>query len=216
MVTRLQPITILAMSVLGLAISSPALAQDRPRVSVMATGGVSAVDGAGSTYGGELSLRLTRMFDVTIGAARLSDITADDFSAAASRIATLAGATAEAHAAADVFEGGVRLRLPIWSAVQPYAAIGGGRTRITTETTFFKAGVETKPGALGIALGPELNSEVTKGVAFVGAGIDVSAGRHIAIDAGVRYSGIVSERDESPRYHVFPVLRFQVGIGVRF
>jgi len=217
MVTRRSYVTLLTIGVFVLLLPVSARAQaDTPRASVTATGGVSVVDGAGGTYGGEVTIRLSRIVDVMIGATHLSDITADDFTNAADTIARLVGATSETRAAATVIEGGLRLRLPTTSPFRPYALIGGGVARITTEIAFFKGGATIPPGALGISLGPEFNGQFTKGSGLVGAGVDIVAGRHVAIDAGLRYSGFVAARDESPRYYVFPVLRFQVGAGIRF
>lgn len=222
MVTPVKHLSILAMGVFVLALPAQARAQadapqaDASRVAVTATGGITTNDQPGATYGGELTIRLSRIFDLTIGAAHLSDITADDFTAGADMIAGLVGATADARAFANVFEAGVRLRWPTGGALRPYAVIGGGVARITAEATFFRNGVETDPAALGIGLGPNLSGEVTRGLGMIGAGVDVAASKHLAIDAGIRYTGFVATSDGTPRYYVYPVLRAQFGIGVRF
>lgn len=189
---------------------------DVPRLTLTVTGAVTFGDRQGDAIGGEATVRLTRMIDVVVGGSQLSDITPDDLVAGATMVATAAGASADVHQRADVFEAGVRVRIPTGTWLQPYALVGGGTARVTTDTVFRKGGAEVDPATIGIQLGRDLDHKATKPSVILGAGLDMSIGRHLAIDAGVRFNRLFANTADVPGDVDRNVLRLQIGAGIRF
>jgi opacity protein-like surface antigen len=213
-VTRLS---ILAAAVFALALPSQALAQaDTARLTLAVTGGATTGDRQGGAIGGEAAIRVTRMLDIVIGGSRLSDITPDDLVSGATTVAAAVAATAEVHQRANVFDAGVRLRIPTGMWLQPYALIGGGTARVTTDTVFRKGGAEVDPGNIGIQLAGDLDHQATKASLLLGAGVDLALGRHGVIDAGIRFNRLFANTTDVPGDIDRNVLRFQVGAGIRF
>jgi opacity protein-like surface antigen len=207
----------LALGVLTLTLPALARAQaDTSRVTVSVAGGVVSIDDrSGPAIGGEAAVRLLRLVDVVFAATRFSDIATDDLVNGATTVATAARATAQTTQRARMFEAGARLRVPTGSFAQPYVIIGGGSARVSTATTFSRGGV-TDPAALGIQLGRDLDGVATRRTLWIGGGVDLSLGRHIAIDAGVRYSRWSAKPSEVPGDVTRGLLRIQAGAGIRF
>lgn len=217
MAIAMKHLPLLALVACGLALPSPARAQaDVARVTLSATGGMTLGDQHGGTIGGEATIRLMRMIDVVIGGTRLADITPDDLVAGATTVAAATGATANVHQRASIFEAGVRLRLPNGSFAQPYVLLRGGTVRVTTETVFQRSGADVAPGTIGIQLGRDLDHQATKSLLTLGAGVDLSATRRVAVDAGVRYTKMFANTADVPNDIDRGVLRLQFGVGIRF
>lgn len=210
---KLLPVLAIAL----LALPSQARAQaDASRITLTVTGGVTTGDQQGGAIGGEATVRVWRMLDAVVGGSQLSDITPDDLVAGATTVATAARASAEVQQRANVFEAGVRLRIPTGTRLQPYALVGGGMARVTTDTVFRKGGAEADPNAIGIQLGRDLDHQATKTSLLLGAGVDIAIGRHGAIDAGVRFNRLFANTTDVPGDIDRDVLRLQVGVGIRF
>jgi opacity protein-like surface antigen len=213
MVTRMS---IVAAGLIAMALPSHAHAQaDSPRVTLSVFGGATIGDSRGGTIGGDATLKLIRAIDVVLGVSRLSDITPDDLVAGATTVAAAVGATATVHQDANVFEAGVRLRVPTGSFAEPYAIAGGGSARITTETAFRRNGV-ADPNALGMQLGRDLDHRISKRSLLLGVGVNLLVARHAAIDAGVRYHRLFAKTSHIPGDLDRTVVRLQIGAGIRF
>lgn len=217
MVTPVTRLSILATALFALALPSQALAQaDTARLTLTVTGGATIGDRQDGAIGGEAAIRLTRILDIVAGGSQLSDITPDDLAAGATTVAAAVAATAHVHQRANVFKAGVRLRIPTGTSLQPYALIGGGTARVTTDTVFRKGGAEADPNSIGIQLARDLDHQATKPSLLLGAGVDIALGRHGVIDAGVRFNRLFANTTDVPGDIDRNVLRLQVGAGIRF
>jgi hypothetical protein len=186
-------------------------------VSIVGTGGISAVQNVGLTAGGMLTVRLTDRVDA-IGEGfwvqdAASRVRIDAVTAIATYLQTSQGKPASATLTVPGFiaGGGVRLMLAPPGHVRPYIVITAGIARLALRPTFTLAGadVTTSLGQYGVTLGADVTGELTKPAFGGGVGVIVDQGRWY-VDAGARMTRIQTEGQPTT------VLRAVGGLGVKF
>ena len=181
-----------------------------------AIGGAMAGHGTGGPVGAEGGYRLAEPLDLVVEGGHLFDVGSRDLDARAARVAGALGVSASAAYRVSYVDAGVRARARASTAVQPYATLGVGAARVTTDTSFFSAnGAATSAAALPVQLGSDLSGDVTKLYLAAGAGV-AWLSRRVVVDASYRYGHLVARPGVIVGDGGIDAHRLQIGVGVRF
>jgi opacity protein-like surface antigen len=172
-----------------------------------------------SSVGGELTYAWKSNIDIIVEGGHLRNITTTALETRAGLVAAAIGGTAKPVQSALYYDAGVRLYLMPSGSWNPYVTVGGGATRVNTQTTITVvlngAVVPNVEGVYGLQFGSDLDGYVTKPFAMVGAGVNVPFGRRYTFDLSYRFGRIFPAGSIDGDSGV-STQRAQLGVGLRF
>jgi opacity protein-like surface antigen len=170
------------------------------------------------SIGGEAGWRIRDDLDVFAELGRMKNVGTQALDDRAALIANAVGATFSAAYKVTYVDFGVRYRWPPTTRqnLTPYAMVGFGVARVTSDTVLSVNGVATPPESFGFSFGNDLSGTVSKGLFTLGFGVTRPFGSRYLLDGSYRYGRVFARSGEIEGDTGINTNRLQIGVGVRF